>query len=179
MDALALGPTLPRIAREAIAAHLRGAGTPPISGPAGEPAGVFVTLRNADGSLRGCIGSITPSQPTLVAETLRSAVLAATRDPRFPPVRLEELPALGIEVSVLAPATPVRDVTELDPARYGVIMEDDHGRRGLLLPAIEGVDDVEVQLAIVRRKAGISEGVPVRLSRFIVEKWTDASPAPM
>jgi AmmeMemoRadiSam system protein A len=138
---------------------------------------VFVTLREADGKLRGCIGSITPAERDVFAETARSAVLAATRDPRFSPVGRAELAALSIEVSVLAPDEPVAGLRDLDPKRYGVIVCDRSGRRGLLLPDIDGVDDAETQVAIARQKAGIAAGEPVLLSRFRVTKAKESSPA--
>ncbi len=172
-----LSRELPALARRAIDAHL--AGDHPISAAReGAPAaGVFVTLREADGKLRGCIGSITPAERDVFAETARSAVLAATRDPRFSPVGRAELAALSIEVSVLAPDEPVAGLRDLDPKRYGVIVCDHGGRRGLLLPDIEGVDDAETQVAIARQKAGIAAGEPVRLSRFRVTKAKESSPA--
>jgi len=168
-----LGPELPAVARRAIHAELSGQTLPTYNRPGAPAAGVFVTLRNADGSLRGCIGSIAPVEHDVVAETARSAVLAAVRDPRFPPVQLEELETLRIEVSVLAPEEPAGGLEDLDPARYGVIVRDRAGRRGLLLPDIEGIDDPATQVSIARRKAGINALEPVVLSRFEVHKFHD------
>ncbi len=160
------------IARRAIRDHFVSQGS--LSSEPGAPrAGVFVTLRNPDGSLRGCIGSIVPVEPDVARETARSAVLAATRDPRFEPVRPEELGALQIEVSVLLPEERVAGESELDPAVYGVIVRDRQGRRGLLLPDIEGIDTANEQVSIARRKAGIAPSAPVELSRFRVMKWTE------
>lgn len=169
-----LSRDLPALARQAIAAHLSGRRPSGAAHPRAPAAGVFVTLRNPDGSLRGCIGSIAPVEHDVFAETARSAVLAATRDPRFPPVRADELPRLSIEVSVLAPDEPVNGLSDLDPERYGVIVSDGAGRRGLLLPGIDGVDDAATQVAIARQKAGIGAAEPVRLSRFRVTKAKEA-----
>lgn len=163
---------LPAVAREALEAHLGGRPLPRSDAEA-PPAGVFVTLRNPDGSLRGCVGSVQASEPDVVHETQRSAILAATRDPRFIPVGPEELDRLTIEVSVLSPDEPVSGPAELDPHRYGVIVRDALGRRGLLLPDIEGVDTVERQLDIARQKAGIARSEPVAISRFSVLKSSD------
>lgn len=168
-----VGPELPRVARTAIASLLKDGVAPPPSQLDAPSAGVFVTLRNPDGSLRGCIGSISPTEHDIVAETMRSARLAATRDPRFPAVDLGELERLLIEVSVLEPEEPARDVSELDPRRYGVIVRDKAGRRGLLLPDIEGIDDAATQIAIARQKAGIPPGTPCELWRFRVKKFKD------
>jgi AmmeMemoRadiSam system protein A len=167
---LRLGPELPAVARRAISAHLQRAA--PTARVAGAPAApVFVTLRLLDGSLRGCVGSIAPREPDVVTETARSAVLAATRDPRFTPLGLEELSVVCIEVSVLMPELIVASAAELDPRRYGVIVRDALGRRGLLLPDIEGIDSAHEQLEIARRKAGIEPDAVVTLSRFEVLKF--------
>jgi AMMECR1 domain-containing protein len=134
---------------------------------------VFVTLRNADGSLRGCVGTLTPAEPDVVTETARSAVLAATADPRFPAVMLGELAALRVEVSVLLAAEPAAGPADLDPARYGVIVSDGGGRQGVLLPNVEGIRHAAEQIAIARNKAGIGPGTPVALERFEVLKFVD------
>lgn len=165
---------LPALARRAISACVR-EGRSIEAGRAGAPrGGVFVTLRSPDGNLRGCIGSISPLESDVLAETVRSAVLAATRDPRFEPVRADELAGLHVEVSVLAPEEPIASPSELDPSIYGVIVRDRLGRRGLLLPGIEGVDDAATQIAIARQKAGISASEPVSLARFRVVKLVEA-----
>lgn len=168
-----IGAELTRIARQAIRSHLVQGRLPALGRPDAPAAGVFVTLRNPDGSLRGCIGSITPVESDVVRETARSAVLAATRDPRFEPVGIDELPLLAIEVSVLFAEEPASGLEELDPRTYGVIVRDRRGRRGLLLPDIEGVDDAKKQVEIARRKAGIPAGEPVVLSRFRVSKFCE------
>jgi AmmeMemoRadiSam system protein A len=135
---------------------------------------VFVTLRRLDGSLRGCVGTTEPASASVSAETARSAVLAASRDPRFPPVAEAEVSSLRIEVSVLGASEAVSSPGELDPQRYGVIVhERSTGRRGLLLPAIDGVVDVHTQLAIARKKAGLGPDAVVELSRFEVWKFSE------
>jgi AMMECR1 domain-containing protein len=95
------------------------------------------------------------------------------RDPRFPPVETEELSELVYSVDVLS--TPeATTFAELDPAIYGVIVEDEEGvRRGLLLPAIGGVETAERQVEIASRKAGIPPGAAVRLYRFSVLRFSE------
>ena len=160
-------PPLYAIARMAVTAHLGGQPyTPPEGGPG--PAGVFVTLHR-HGDLRGCIGHIEPIRARLYPELAEVAVLSATQDPRFPPVRAEELPELDWEVSVLSRPEPIPGPEQLDPRRYGVIVSAGR-RRGVLLPDLEGVDTVEPQLSITRRKAGISAYEPVSLERFEVTR---------
>jgi len=129
-------------------------------------AGVFVSLKR-DGQLRGCIGTIEPVQQNLAAEIIANAISAAVRDPRFLPVEEWELGDLTCSVDVLMPAEPVKGLDELDPKRYGVIVESGL-RRGLLLPDLEGVDTVEEQVDIARRKASIGRNEPIKLYRFEV-----------
>ncbi len=134
-----------------------------------ERAGVFVSLHKR-GQLRGCIGTIEPMEENVAQEIIRNAIAAATRDPRFPPVRPEELDDLDISVDVLTTPEPVAGMEDLDPKRYGVIVESGW-RRGLLLPDLEGVDTVEYQVEICRRKAGIGPHEPVQLYRFQVIRY--------
>ena len=134
-----------------------------------ERAGAFVSLKKR-GQLRGCIGTIEPMEENVAQEIIRNAIAAASRDPRFPPVGLEELEELDISVDVLTPPEPVAGMEDLDPKRYGVIVESGW-RRGLLLPDLEGVDTVEYQVEICRRKAGIGPDEPVQLYRFEVIRY--------
>jgi AmmeMemoRadiSam system protein A len=131
-------------------------------------AGAFVTLR-IGGELRGCIGTVEPTQESLALEVVANAISAATRDPRFPPVTEEELPRLQVSVDVLQPALRVSDVTQLDPKRYGVIVQKG-ARRGLLLPDLDGVETVEQQLAIACQKAGLDTGEGMEIFRFTVQR---------
>jgi AmmeMemoRadiSam system protein A len=136
------------------------------------PAGVFVTIHTAStGELRGCIGTITPTEDVLAQEVISNAIAAATRDPRFPPVRPAELDDLAIDVSVLYPPEPIDSPEQLDVKQYGVIVERGH-RRGLLLPDIPGIDDVATQVSYARMKAGIGPKEEMELFRFRVEKYT-------
>ena len=130
-------------------------------------AGAFVSIHE-DGELRGCIGTIAPTRDCLAEEIVGNAIAASTRDPRFPPIQEEELEDLVISVDVLGEAEPVDSLMDLDVKRYGVIVEKGF-RRGLLLPDLEGVDTVEYQVAIAKRKAGIRENeTGVRMYRFEV-----------
>ncbi|MCR4405725.1 MAG: AmmeMemoRadiSam system protein A [Anaerolineae bacterium] len=138
-----------------------------------QQAGTFVSLHSPDGELRGCIGTIEPTQDNVALEVIQNAISAATRDPRFPPVRPEELDGLDVKVDVLMPPEPVESLDQLDPKRYGVIVESaTDWRRGLLLPDLEGVDTVEYQVDIARRKAFIGPHEPVKLYRFEVKRYT-------
>ena len=129
-------------------------------------AGAFVSVHE-NGRLRGCIGTIAPTCATLGEEIIQNAVSAASRDPRFEPIRPEELPYLEISVDVLGAPEDIASEEELDVKRYGVIVTRG-ARRGLLLPDLEGVDTPEAQVAIARQKAGIAQGEAVKLQRFEV-----------
>ncbi len=131
-----------------------------------ERAGAFVSLK-MHGRLRGCIGTIAPVYANVAEEIAHNAIAACSQDPRFMPVRPDELADLVYSVDVLAPAEPIASAEELDVKKYGVIVQCG-GRRGLLLPDIEGVDTVEQQIAIARQKGGIAPSEPVQLYRFEV-----------
>jgi AmmeMemoRadiSam system protein B/AmmeMemoRadiSam system protein A len=95
--------------------------------------GVFVTLKKR-GELRGCIGFIEPVA-TLYETVIHSAIYAASEDPRFPPVKSEELKDLDIEVSVLSPLKKIDDPGLVQVGKHGLVIAMD-GQRGLLLPQV-------------------------------------------
>lgn len=135
------------------------------------PAACFVSIKTDEGDLRGCIGTVEPTRESLASELIHNAISAATRDPRFLPVATSELPQLRYSVDVLSPPEPAQ-FEELNPKTYGLIVEDERGRRrGLLLPDLEGVDSAEQQLQITMRKAGIPSGAEVKLYRFRVRRY--------
>jgi AmmeMemoRadiSam system protein A len=164
---------LPGVAREAIRARLEGRppGPPSFRLP---PAACFVTLR-IGGELRGCMGTLEPQFDDLVRETMERALVAAFEDPRFPPLEPDELPRCTIEVTMLGQLEPAR-FEDLDPARYGIEVRDELGRRGVLLPGIPGIDTPAQQVAAVRRKAGIPANAPVSIRRFAARKVEEEGP---
>ena len=97
------------------------------------PRGAFVTLTR-DGALRGCIGYIEPVLP-LGRAVIRTAIYAATEDPRFRPVKAAELKDLRIEISVLTPAREIDDPRLVKVGTHGLIVEKD-GAKGVLLPQV-------------------------------------------
>jgi len=126
---------------------------------------VFVTLNkplHGEKLLRGCIGFPEPMYP-LGEAAIRSAISAATSDPRFPPVELSELPELIVEVSVLTPPQLVESSNPLEyPGKIEVGMDGliiERGRsKGLLLPQVPvewgwGAEEFLMQCCI---KAGLS-----------------------
>ncbi|MBQ9277459.1 MAG: AmmeMemoRadiSam system protein A [Lachnospiraceae bacterium] len=134
-------------------------------------AGAFVSIHK-NGALRGCIGTIGPTKLYLAEEIIENAISASTRDPRFLPITKDELFELEINVDVLGEIEPIESEDELDVVRYGVIVNKGN-KQGLLLPNLDGVDTIEEQLSIAKRKAGLApdeEGC--KLYRFEVVRHT-------
>jgi AMMECR1 domain-containing protein len=103
-------------------------------------------------------------------EIISNAIESSTRDPRFSPVTKEEIPELEISVDVLTQPEPVDNINELDPKKYGIIIHS-KGRRGLLLPDLEGVDTPQQQIAICRKKAWIADDEPIDIEKFRVKRY--------
>ena len=145
--------------------------------------GVFVTIEKKTGSgmtLRGCIGTYLPTRKNIATEIIYNAIAAATEDPRFVPIKEEELPSLRYTVSLLYPPELVKKVNQslnfterelrkigLEPKKYGIIVksipqwlsvEDENSpylKAGLLLPNLKGVDSAEKQFSIACQKGNI------------------------
>ena len=132
-------------------------------------AGTFVSLHRY-GELRGCIGTIEPTQNSLAEEIIQNAISASTKDPRFQAMKISEIDGLEISVDVLGESEPINGYDELDPKVYGVIVESGY-KRGLLLPDLDGVDTADYQVSIAKRKAGIYPGEDFKLFRFKVERF--------
>jgi len=125
-----------RVARDSIQAHLQGgkAALPQATSPVlSQPSGVFVTLHRR-GRLRGCIGYLEAMKP-LLAAVQEMAVAAAFGDPRFPPLRPDELAELDVEISVLSPMCQIKNTEEIQVGRDGIYLERGP-QRGLLLPQV-------------------------------------------
>jgi AmmeMemoRadiSam system protein A len=138
-------------------------------------AGAFVTIRRHD-KLRGCIGTIQPRCDNVAEEVIENAISAATRDHRFGPLCPDELEDLEVKVDVLSDPEPVDSLDELDPKRYGLIVQSKLNplKRGLLLPDLEGIDTAEKQVHYTRYyKAMITDpDEPVQMFRFEVKRYT-------
>lgn len=138
----------------------------------------FVTLK-LDGELRGCIGSI-DARRALGEDVARNARAAAYRDPRFPPVRDDERPALAIEVSVLSPRATFAAASEADalaqlrPGVDGIYLQYQEMTATFLPQVWENLSDSLEFLAALRQKAGLPARfwhAELRLSRYTVEKY--------
>jgi AmmeMemoRadiSam system protein A len=117
--------------------------------------GVFVTLRKQK-LLRGCVGYAIPLFP-LYQAIIRCSVAAATEDPRFAPLTLQELPEIGIEISVLSCLQELDDPQKIEIGTHGLVISH-KGKRGLLLPhvSLEYGWDRERFLQETCCKAGLS-----------------------
>lgn len=137
-----------------------------------EEAGCFVTLLDKDNKLRGCIGTIAAQHSDLAIEIAENARSAASRDHRFSPLQANELDAISIEVSVLQKPEIIENHIELNPKIYGIIVEN-QGRRGVLLPDLDGITTIDQQISIAKHKAFISSKEPVKIWRFKVAKFRE------
>ncbi len=165
-----------QLARAAIDAYVRHDKRiqPPRDFSNEKSSGVFVSLHRR-GELRGCIGTIQPQADTLAEEIIDNAISAATRDPRFMPVGIDELDDLEISVDVLTTPVLIDSIRDQDPKQHGLIVQSkrDAWKRGLLLPDLESIDTAEKQLHYTREmKAGITDpNEPVEMFRFQVIRY--------
>lgn len=129
----------------------------------------FVTLYK-ENTLRGCIGTMVPYRENLLEEIRGNAVSAAFNDPRFQPLKKDELEKIEISVDVLSAMEDVEDIEELDPKKYGILISDGRSQ-GVLLPDLEGVDSVEQQIEIAMNKAGITRKPGLVIKKFTVKRY--------
>ena len=133
--------------------------------------GTFVSIKKkTNRELRGCMGTLKPNQNNLAEEIIRNAVNAATRDPRFKPVKIEELDQLLFSVDVLTPLEPIDRPEQLNPRQYGLSIKYE-GRQGILLPDLEGIDTVKKQIDLCLKKGNIKKNAAYRMYRFEVERY--------
>lgn len=180
-----IGKSLLILARNAIASHFAWPVQPvDMTIPAlHEAAATFVTLTQ-QGNLRGCIGSLQAHRP-LFKDVQQNALAAALRDPRFAPLTVEELTITRVEVSLLTPATAMTFSSEADalaqlrPHTDGLIFWAG-SRRATFLPQVwEQLPKPADFLGRLKEKAGLPAtywGSDVRLERYSVDKWKEATP---
>ena len=135
--------------------------------------GCFVSLHLKNSKLRGCIGTIEPVEENIYKEIIRNAISSASRDSRFSPVVIDEMDDIEISVDVLSEPELVDSIEELDPAKYGLIISDGKYSRAILLPGLEGVETVEQQINIVKKKAGLENSANHNLEfyRFTSKRY--------
>lgn len=149
--------------------------------------GSFVTIEKQE-QLRGCIGTYLPIKENIAEEIISNAIAAATEDCRFGPIKEEELPYLFYTVYILSEPELVRDIKELNPKKYGIIVKTapiaylqktdvmfngyTPPKSGLLLPDLDGVGTIEQQISIACQKGGINPEIEnIIIYKFTVEKY--------
>ncbi|MDA0225465.1 MAG: AmmeMemoRadiSam system protein B, partial [Proteobacteria bacterium] len=182
----AAGHTLIALARSAIACHLkvRDAVAAPQAAWLAQPGASFITLKK-HGALRGCIGSL-EAHRALGKDVTANAIAAATADPRFGPVTLDEWPAIEVEVSLLSTpkllhfADDAELYAALQPGEDGVILEFE-GRCATFLPQVwEVLPDKRRFLQELAAKAGLPAGTRLAqctVRRYRVSKWAESDGA--
>ncbi len=138
-----------------------------------QPQGAFVSIV-VHKALRGSVGTVRPTQPTLAGEVIHNAVAAAVRDPRFSPVRAEELADLNYIIDLVDALEPIDSPAQLDPAQYGLVVRAAR-KMGVVLPQTSGIDTAEAQVELALRKARIDPAEKYRLERFCVQRLVPAS----
>lgn len=144
--------------------------------------GVFVTIEK-EGQLRGCIGTYLPTRDNIGEEVIYNAVAAAREDYRFDLIKEEELPYLSYIVYILDEPELVKNIFQLNPKEYGIIVRDVpivHEKNevtfdgrilykcGLLLPDLEGIDTPEQQVSAACQKARIDP----KEEKFLIYRFT-------
>ncbi len=149
-------------------------------------AGTFITIEK-NGQLRGCIGTYLATKENIAQEIIHNAIAAAIEDYRFGPLQKEELPELSYTVYILEKPELVKNIKELNPKKYGIIVKtapitypdtdvvfNGHFpyKSGLLLPDLEGIDTIEKQISITCQKGGIDpKKEKIMIYKFSVEKY--------
>jgi len=180
------------LAKQAIENYVKEGKIPPLPEDLPEEflkrkAGTFVTIEK-NGELRGCIGTYLPTKENIAKEIISNAIAAATEDYRFGPIQKEELPHLSYTVYILNEPELVKNIKNLDPQKYGIIVKtvpiispnrtdvvfNGHLplKSGLLLPDLEGIDTIEKQISVACQKGGIDPtGEKILIYKFTVEKY--------
>lgn len=139
-----------------------------------QKSGTFVTIEKNE-RLRGCIGTYLPMYLNVAEEIINNAIAAASEDCRFGPVKKEELPDLTYMVYILGEPETIKDISELNPKKFGVIVKtagNSQQKCGLLLPDLNGVDTIEEQISIACRKGGINpEKDEIIIYKFTAKKY--------
>jgi hypothetical protein len=94
---------------------------------------VFVTIKK-NGSLRGCIGHVQPVM-SLSQSVIKNAIAASSGDPRFPPMNKDELKDIEVEVSILSPLIPLKDISDIRMGKHGLVIRKGE-RSGIFLPQV-------------------------------------------
>jgi len=132
-------------------------------------AGVFVSIKK-QGSLRGCIGTITPKYKSLAEEIIQNALRAASQDPRFKPIQKKELPFLTFSVDVLTPLKKLENLEGHNTKQFGLLVQGKR-KQGLLLPNLENIKSAEQQLRVCLEKGEFSDNDQYELYCFKANRF--------
>jgi AmmeMemoRadiSam system protein A len=130
----------------------------------------FVTIKN-QGSLRGCIGTISSKYKNLAEEVIRNAIRSANEDPRFEPIDKKELASLTFSVDVLTPLEKINDLENHNIKQFGLIVRGG-GKQGVLLPDLDNIKSANQQLKVCLKKGNFKDSDTYELFRFEVERCT-------
>lgn len=136
-------------------------------------AGVYVSIKLLDGTVRGCRGTKYPTKETIEEEIILNAISAATTDKRYSIIKLEEIENIVITVHILHKPELIKDISELNPKIYGIIAESESGKIGILLPGARNIEDPIEQINCVREKAGMPTSEEVKIYKFKTDKYTE------
>lgn len=136
-------------------------------------AGVYISIKLLDGSLRGCRGSKYPTKETIEEEIIANTISTATTDKRFPPIKPEELKNICITVHILHEPELIYDINTLNPEVYGIIIRSDSDKTGILLPGARNIKNSQIQIQAAREKAKIDSTENVQIYRFKTDKYSE------
>jgi len=131
--------------------------------------GVFVTVYDRAGELRGRIGTYEPTQENIVLEIMANAISAATKDPRFKPLQIKEIDSAVFIIDVLSEMKEVESLEDLDPMKYGLFIKK-NDKQGIVLPGTSGIKTVKEQLSYLLEQSGIAEYYGAEMLFFTVER---------
>ena len=135
------------------------------------PQACFVSLYEANGRMRGCMGTIKPRHKWLYHEIVDNALFAAFEDDRYVPLMEGELDDITLKVETVSKPEKVRSTEELDPERYGIIVRGLQNAEGVLLPQCKGINTIDEQVALAMEKGNIppAEKKDLEIFRFNIE----------
>ncbi len=165
-----------KLARQAVEAYIREREkiSPPSNFPqdlSEKKAGVFVTISDEDGKIRGCIGTYQPTKNSVAEEIIDNAISAATKDSRFKPLTESELNRITYCIYVLSALEKVKNLSDLNPERYGILLKAFSGKSALLLPGLPGIENAKEQFLVACQKGGIDPDEKISIYRFKAQKY--------
>ena len=129
----------------------------------------FVSIKK-QGSLRGCIGTMTPKYKNLAEEVIQNALRSASEDPRFDPIQKKELPSLTFSVDVLQPLEKIENIKDHNIKQFGLVVRG-KGKQGVLLPDLDIIKSADQQLKICLKKGGFKLNDTYEIFRFEVKRF--------